>query len=64
MTQPGAHPAVGSDERTVRARPCAAVSATYLLVPEDEIIQLSMTVGEAFELVMSGGIVTPERPGT
>jgi uncharacterized membrane protein len=37
-------------------------SGFYVLVPEDEIIPLSMSVEDAFKLVMSGGIVTPERP--
>jgi len=36
-------------------------SGYYVLVPEDDIIPLSMTVEEAFKLVMSGGIVTPQR---
>jgi uncharacterized membrane protein len=34
-------------------------SGFYILVPEDEIIELSMTVEEAFKLVISGGMVTP-----
>lgn len=36
-------------------------SGYYVLVPESDIVPLSMTVEEAFKLVMSGGIVTPER---
>ena len=37
-------------------------SGYYVLVPEDDIIPpLSMSVEEAFKLVMSGGIVTPQR---
>lgn len=36
-------------------------SGYYVLVPETEVIQLRMSVEEAFKLVMSGGIVTPER---
>jgi uncharacterized membrane protein len=36
-------------------------SGYYVLVPESEVIHLTMTVEEAFKLVMSGGIVTPER---
>jgi uncharacterized membrane protein len=36
-------------------------SGYYVLVPESDIIPLSMTVEEAFKLVMSGGIVTPDR---
>jgi uncharacterized membrane protein len=36
-------------------------SGYYVLVPEGDIIPLEMTVEEAFKLVMSGGIVTPEQ---
>lgn len=36
-------------------------SGYYVLVPDTDIVPLSMTVEEAFKLVMSGGIVTPER---
>ena len=35
-------------------------SGFYLLVPEDEIIDTQLTVEEAFKLVMSAGLVTPE----
>lgn len=35
-------------------------SGYYVLVPEPDVIFLNMTVEEAFKLVMSGGIVTPE----
>jgi uncharacterized membrane protein len=35
-------------------------SGFYLLVPEDEIIETQLTVEEAFKLVMSAGLVTPE----
>ncbi|MEW6615374.1 MAG: DUF502 domain-containing protein [Thermodesulfobacteriota bacterium] len=31
----------------------------YLLVPEKDVINLDMTVEDAFKLIMSGGIVTP-----
>jgi uncharacterized membrane protein len=37
-------------------------SGYYVLVPEGDIIPLTMTVEEAFKLVMSGGIVTPPTP--
>ncbi len=36
-------------------------SGFYLMVPEDETIPLDMTVEESFKLLMSGGIITPER---
>jgi len=35
-------------------------SGFYLLVPEDEVIDVSLSVEEAFKLVMSAGLVTPE----
>jgi len=34
-------------------------SGFYILVPEGDMIELSMTVEEAFKLVISGGMVTP-----
>jgi uncharacterized membrane protein len=34
-------------------------SGFYLLVAEDEMIHLRMTVDEAFKLIISGGMVTP-----
>ncbi len=36
-------------------------SGFYLLVPEDEIIETQLTVEEAFKLVMSAGLVTPDE---
>jgi uncharacterized membrane protein len=33
-----------------------------VLVPEDQVIPLEMTVEDALKMVMSGGIVTPSRP--
>jgi uncharacterized membrane protein len=38
-------------------------SGYYVLVPEADVLPLQMTVEEAFKLVMSGGIVTPDRIG-
>jgi uncharacterized membrane protein len=35
-------------------------SGFYLLVPEDEVNEIDMTVEEAFKLVMSAGLVAPE----
>lgn len=35
-------------------------SGFYLLVPEAEIIEVSLSVEEAFKLVMSAGLVSPE----
>ena len=31
------------------------------MVPEDEIINMDMTVEEAFKLIISGGIVAPQE---
>ncbi len=36
-------------------------SGFYLLVPEEEIRPIDISVEDAFKLVMSGGLVTPER---
>lgn len=35
-------------------------SGFYLLVPEEDVIPLEMTVEESFKLLMSGGILSPE----
>jgi uncharacterized membrane protein len=34
-------------------------SGFYILVPQEDMIELSMTVEEAFKLIISGGMVTP-----
>jgi uncharacterized membrane protein len=36
-------------------------SGFYLLVPEDEVTEADITVEDAFKLVMSAGIVTPDN---
>lgn len=36
-------------------------SGFYIMVPEDEIINMDMTVEEAFKLIISGGIVAPQE---
>jgi len=36
-------------------------SGFYLLVPEDELVSVDITVEDAFKLVMSAGLVTPQR---
>jgi uncharacterized membrane protein len=38
-------------------------SGFYLLVPEQEMVPLGMTVDEAFKLIISGGMVTPPDRG-
>jgi uncharacterized membrane protein len=35
-------------------------SGFYLLVPEEEILEVALSVEEAFKLVMSAGLVTPD----
>jgi len=35
-------------------------SGFYLIVPENEIVNLDLTVEDAFKIVMSAGLVTPE----
>jgi len=36
-------------------------SGFYLLVPEEELLPVDLTVEEAFKLVMSAGLVTPDK---
>ncbi len=38
-------------------------SGFYLLIPEKDVMPLQMSVEEAFKLVISGGLVTPEFNG-
>jgi len=38
-------------------------SGFYIMVPEQEMIPLGMTVDEAFKLIISGGMVTPPDRG-
>lgn len=35
-------------------------SGFYIMVPESDVINLDMTVDEAFRLIISGGIISPE----
>jgi uncharacterized membrane protein len=46
--------------------PCALTPTTgvFVMVPHDELIEVSMTVEEAFTLIISAGIVTPLEHGT
>ncbi len=37
-------------------------SGFYMMVPENEVVRLDMSVEEAFKLIMSGGMVTPSYP--
>ncbi len=34
----------------------------YAIVPEEEVVNLSMSIEDAFKVVISGGIVTPSTP--
>ena len=36
-------------------------SGFYMLVPDDELVVLNMSVEDAFKLIISGGIVSPEK---
>jgi uncharacterized membrane protein len=38
-------------------------SGFYLLVPEDEVMEVELSVEEAFKLVMSAGLVAPNEKG-
>ena len=38
-------------------------SGFYILIPEDEVLMLNMTVEDAFKLIISGGIVSPPKQG-
>jgi len=46
--------------------PCALTPTTgfFVMVPRDELIEVNMTVEEAFTLIISAGIVTPLEHGT
>ena len=35
-------------------------SGFYLLVPEEEVVDVDLSVEDAFKLVMSAGLVTPD----
>jgi uncharacterized membrane protein len=35
-------------------------SGFYLLIPEEDLTEVALSVEEAFKLVMSAGLVTPE----
>jgi len=39
-------------------------SGFYLLVPEEDLSYLDMSVEDAFKLIISGGIITEQRPRT
>ena len=41
--------------------PCALTPTTgvFVMIPRDELIEVSMSIEEAFTLIISAGIVTP-----
>ncbi|NEN99337.1 MAG: DUF502 domain-containing protein [Moorea sp. SIO3I7] len=38
-------------------------SGWYAMVPEQDVINLSMSIEDAFKVLLSGGIVSPDSPG-
>lgn len=63
--------AIGSEIQNQMPRPMLSVfipttpnptTGWYAVVPEDEVVNLSMSVEDAFKVVVSGGIVTPNTP--
>jgi uncharacterized membrane protein len=36
-------------------------SGFYMLIPDDELVVLDMSVEDAFKLIISGGIVSPSN---
>ena len=60
--------AISSDIQAQMSRPVLSVfiptthnptTGWYALVPEDEVVNLSMSIEDAFKIVVSGGIVAP-----
>jgi len=39
-------------------------SGFYIMIPESDVINLDMTVEEAFTLIISGGIISPPERDT
>ena len=39
-------------------------SGFYLLVPEEDVIEVDISVEEAFKVIMSAGLVTPSTDGS
>lgn len=62
---------IGNEIQTGLTRPMLSVfipttpnptTGWYAIVPEDEVVNLSMSIEDAFKVVISGGIVTPSTP--
>ncbi len=63
--------AISSDIQTQMSRPMLSVfipttpnptTGWYAVVPEDEAVNLSMSIEDAFKIIVSGGIVAPNTP--
>jgi uncharacterized membrane protein len=63
--------AVSSDIQARISRPVLSIfipttpnptTGWYAVVPEDEVINLSMSIEDAFKIIVSGGIVAPNTP--
>lgn len=63
---------VSSEIQSVLSRPMLSVfipttpnptTGWYVVIPEDEVVNLSMPIEDAFKIIISGGIVTP-NPST
>jgi len=63
--------AISSDIQAQMPRPVLSVfipttpnptTGWYAVVPEDEVVNLSMSIEDAFKIVVSGGIVAPNTP--
>ncbi|WP_066384454.1 MULTISPECIES: DUF502 domain-containing protein [unclassified Anabaena] len=59
---------IGSEIQACMSRPMLSIfipttpnptTGWYAIVPEDEVVDLSMSVEDAFKVIVSGGIVTP-----
>jgi uncharacterized membrane protein len=62
---------ISSEIQTQMSRPMLSVfipttpnptTGWYAVVPEDEVVSLSMSIEDAFKIVVSGGIVAPNTP--
>ncbi|WP_041555417.1 DUF502 domain-containing protein [Nostoc sp. PCC 7524] len=62
---------IGSEIQAHMSRPMLSVfipttpnptTGWYAIVPEEEVVNLSMSVEDAFKVIVSGGIVTPNTP--
>lgn len=62
---------IGNEIQSQLSRPMLSVfipttpnptTGWYAIVPEEEVVNLSMSIEDAFKVVISGGIVTPNTP--